>query len=152
MQIESVEHIDPSGNHVALSTSQYSVTKVTHPDRVIILKRPRWMNTRHHYHVICHWTGVFDLPLESIWCPWGTMYPGAEVEYRLVIEFLRKPNSVPRILRLREFPSLDAVIQAYTEGNGDEGEYYYDNGTKHHIYRFEMEPKQTGDMLCFFMP
>lgn len=150
MTIDTVEHIDRSGNHVTLSTNQYSVTRSAQPNRVVILTRPRWKAKRHRYRVVCRWAGVFDLPLESIWCPWGTMYPDAEVEYKLALEFLEKPRSAPRILRLAKFVNLDTAIQAYTDGKGEEGEYKYDNETRHHIYRFE--PKEAGDVLCFFMP
>lgn len=152
MVIEVIEHIDPSGNHAALSTNQYSVTRSDQPNRVVILTRPGWKAKRHHYRVVCRWPGVFDLPLESIWCPWGTMYPGAEVEYQLDMEFRKKPNSPPRILRLAQFSTLDAAIHAYTEGSGEVGKYNYDQGKKRHIYQFKFEPKESGDMLCLFMP
>lgn len=150
MTIEAVEHIEPSGDSVTLSANQYSITRQSQPDRVVILTRPRWKAKRHRYRIVCHWAGVFDLPLESVWCPWGTMYPGAEVEYKLALEFLQKPHMDPRILSLAKFASLKAVHQAYADGKGEEGEYTYDKKTKHHIYRFE--PNEAGDMLCFFMP
>jgi hypothetical protein len=150
MSIESVEQINRFGTYISLSKNGYRVTRLTHPNRVVILKRSRCKAKRHHYRVVCCWPGVFDLPLESIWCPWRTLYPNAEVEYRLEIEFLQMPHSAPRILRPSEFASLDAAIKDYTDGKGEEGDYRHDAARRRHIFRFE--PKKAGDMLCFFMP
>jgi len=149
MAIDSVEYINEKGSAIPLSATQYDVIRSAQPNRVVTLTRPAWKGKHHHYHIVCRWAGVFNLSPTYIWCPWATMYRHAEMVHQLSLEFLRRPSLVPKIFFVEQLESVDSAFQAYTDGSGESGEYSYGKKTRRHIYRFE--PKESGDMLCFFM-
>jgi hypothetical protein len=148
--IDSVQFVSPRGAAVALSSNQYGTTRNHGHDRIITVHRKRWKSPHHHYRILCRWAGVFDLPLEYIWCPWSVLYPQAAVDYTLELAFVRKPKGAPRMLEVAKTSSLDSLLVAYQADEGVGGVYEHDRGARRHVYRFQSNGR--SDLVCFFRP
>ena len=114
-----VERFNGRSNHWERLEGTAFTTRVDDPIPNTLIVSVKQRGKRHRFRVGCTWRNAFPKGGEYIWCPWGWTYGDALRSYTLQVEHPATQLMSPRLLRIREYGSLNSLMEAYRSGKGE---------------------------------